>query len=146
MPFDTVPRYVRDTSSRLLKRIRPLLHLHWNPPIRGAPHQRYNVPPCDTLTPHQLQFLLPDLDPSPVNDPSTPPECLVEAVRNLRQFLPIECKLLGRGDLNITGSHPVAAGGLADVWVGEMNGTIVAIKSFRRHASSSCLPVYLVSG
>jgi len=82
-----------------------------------------------------------------MTDPSTPPEHLIDAVRNLKPFLPIGYGMLGQGDLKILGSYPVDASGFADVWIGELNdGTAVAIKSLRYYSSSSRLPVYLVSG
>jgi len=80
-------------------------------------------------------------------NPSTPPEHLVDAVRDLKPILPIGCELLGQGDLKIMGSHPIDAGGIADVWAGKMNdGTTVAIKSHRCYSASSRLPIYLVCG
>ncbi|KAF9646912.1 kinase-like protein [Thelephora ganbajun] len=79
-----------------------------------------------------------------MNDPGTPPEQLVDAVRNLSPFLLNGSEMLGQEDLKITGPHPINAGGFANVWVGERNdGTTVAIKSYRYYASSSCLPIYL---
>ena len=80
-----------------------------------------------------------------MSNPGTPPNSLVSCVRHLEEFLPDGCQLLGPDDLKITGSVPVDAGGLADVWIGEKNGTTVAIKSFRYYVSQSPLPVYLVS-
>lgn len=74
------------------------------------------------------------------------PEHLVGAVHNLKPFLPSGCEILGHGDLKITGSRPVDAGGFADIWVGERDdGTKVAIKSHRCYSSSSCSPIYSVS-
>jgi len=53
---------------------------------------------------------------------------------------------MGQGDLKVTGSRPIDAGGFADIWVGERDdGTKVAIKSQRYYSSSSCLPIYSVS-
>ena len=92
------------------------------------------------------QSLPPEIDLSPMNNPGTQPENLIDAVRNLQPFLPSGCELLGQGDLKITCSYPIDAGGFADVWLGEMNdGMTVAIKSHRYYSSSSCLSVYLVS-
>lgn len=134
---------IRGTFSRLLKRIRLLLLLYRSSP-RDAPHERCKVPSCDIHTLQQLPFLPPDFDFSIVNNSDASPQRLVDAVRNFKPFLPIRCEVFGRGDLTITGSRPIAAGGWGDVWVGEMNGTMVAIKSYRYNASSSRLPVYLV--
>jgi hypothetical protein len=78
-------------------------------------------------------------------DSSTPSEHLVDVVHNLKPFLPNGCEMLGQGDLKITGSHPIGAGGFADIWVGKRgNGTKVAIKSYRYYSSSNCLPIYSV--
>jgi len=94
---------------------------------------------------HSLS-LPPEINFSLANNTGTPPEHLVDAVRNLRPFLPIGCELLGEGDLKFVGSTPIDAGGFADVWVGERgDGTKAAIKSYRYYSSSSCLPTYLVS-
>lgn len=74
------------------------------------------------------------------------PEELVDAVRGLKQLLPIGCELFGEGDLKLVGSRPIDVGGFADVWVGERNdSTVVAVKSRRYYSSSSYLPVYSVS-
>ena len=97
-------------------------------------------------SPDRSLSLPPEIDFSPVNNTGTPPEHLVDAVRNLRPFLPIGCELLGEGDLKVVGSSPIDAGGFADVWVGERDdGTKVAIKLYRYYSSSSCLSTYLVS-
>ena len=87
-----------------------------------------------------------DVDLSFMTNPGTPPDHLVDTVHNFGPFLPIECELLGHGDLKIVGLRPIDAGGFADVWIGERcDGTKVAIKSHRHYSSSSCLLVYLVS-
>ena len=133
-------RHFRCPLSRLLKNLRLPLHLHWGFPSRRAPHKQCNAPA------HSLRFLSQELDFLPSNDHSTPPKSLVDAVRNLKRSLPTGCELLGQGDLEIIGPLPIAAGGSADVWIGERNGTTVVVKAYRYYASSSCLPVYLVSG
>ena len=82
-----------------------------------------------------------------MTNPSTPVEQLVDAVQNLKQFLPDGCELFGQGDLKIIGPYPAGAGGSADIWLAEMSdGIRVAIKSYRYYSSSSRLSVYLVSG
>jgi hypothetical protein len=96
--------------------------------------------------PDQSQFLPPEIELSPMSDPGTPPEHIVDIVHKLKPFLPSGCGLLGQGDLKITGLCPIDVGGFAEVWVGETNdGTRVAIKVHRYYSSSSCLPVCLVS-
>jgi len=133
----------RSTVSRLLLYPRPPFDPRGTSPSRGGRHEQCGFS-CVADTPDQS--LPPEIDLSPMNNPGTPPEKLIDAVRSLKLFLPSKCELLGQGDLKITGSYPIDAGGFADVWVGQMNdGTTVAIKSHRYYASSSCLPVYLVS-
>ena len=112
---------------------------------RGARRKRCDVS-CAPRSSDRSQPLLPDLDLSFMNDPGTPPEQLVVAVQNLKPFLPSGCEVLGEGDLKIPGPYPASGDGFAEMWVGEMkDGTRVAIKSQRRHASSSSLPAFLVS-
>lgn len=53
----------------------------------------------------------------------------------LLQFLPPDFQLLGQEDLDIVGTRPIAAGAFADVWVGQMGGKKVAVKSYRRYDS-----------
>jgi len=135
----------RDAFPHLLIYLRLLFYPQGTPPSRGARHDRCDMPShtIDALD-HSLS-LPPDIDLSPVNNTGTPPEHLVDTVRNLGPLLPIGCELLGQGDLKIIGSSPVDAGGFADIWVGERDdGTKVAIKSYRYYSSSSCLPTYLV--
>ena len=145
MPSKHLPFHVGEAFPRLLLYLRLLFHPRGTSPT-GVQHEQ-----CG-MSSHAVDVLdyslsLPsEVDLSSMANPGTPPEHLVDAVRNLGPFLPIECELLGQGDLKIVGSHPIDAGGFADVWVGEMyDGTKVAIKSHRHYSSSSCLPVYLVS-
>ena len=139
------PSQAESNLLRLLRYPRRLLLPNGSPSSRDGRHERCDVP----CTPHSLdppQPLLPDLNLSFMNNPGTPPEQLVVAVQNLKQFLPSGCEVLGEGDLKIPGPYPTSEGGFADVWLGEMkDGTTVAIKSQRRHSSLSCLPAFLVS-
>ena len=138
-----LPFYARSTVSRFPLYPRSPFHPRGTPPSRGGQHERCGFS-CVADTPDQS--LLPEIDLSPMNNPGTSPENLIDAVRNLKPFLPSGYELLEQGDLKITGSYPIDAGGFADAWVGEMNdGTTVVIKSHRYYSSSSCLPVYLVS-
>ena len=145
-PSKHLPFHVGEAFPRLLLYLRLLFHPQGTSTPTGAQHEQYDMPShaVDVLD-HPLS-LLPEVDLSSMANPGIPPEHLVDTVRNLGPFLPTECELLGQGDLKIVGSHPIDAGGFADVWVGEMyDGTKVAIKSHRYYSSSSCLPVYLVS-
>jgi hypothetical protein len=137
---------VRDTFSRLLRYLRPLFHLHETPTPKRTQYEGCGTPPCGVIAPDWLQSPLPELDLSPINGIGASPERLVIAVQKLKPFLPTGYELLAHGDLEITGQLPIDAGGFADVWAGEWNGTLVAIKSYRCYSSSNCLPVYLVSG
>ena len=131
----------------LLSYPRRLLHPHKVPPPRNARHSEGSeIHSSLAETPDQSEPLPLEIGLSPLACPSALPEHLVDAVRRLKPFLPIRCEVLGQGDVKIIGSHPIDAGGFADVWRGERNdGTTVAIKSLRHYSSSSCLPVYSVS-
>jgi len=126
--------------------LRLLFRPQETPASRSLHHDQYDIPFCAVDEPDQSQLLPPEIDLSPMNNLNTPPEHLVDAVRNLEPFLPTGCELLGQEDLKIISSYPIAAGGFADVWAGERNdGTAIAIKSYRRYSSSTCLLIYSVS-
>jgi hypothetical protein len=146
MPFKTLPLRAGDAFLRLL--LYPALFFRG----QGASHSRdthhglYRMPSLSVDSLDHSLSLLPEVDLSPMNDPSTPSEDLVDAVHNLKPFLPSGCEIMGQGDLKIAGSGPINAGGFADIWVGKRDdGTKVAIKSYRHYSSSSSLPIYLVS-
>jgi len=146
MPTKRLFLRAKDALPRLLIYLHLLFRPQVAPPSRGAQHDQCGMPSgtADALD-HSLS-LPPEIDFSSVNNTGTPPENLVDAVRNLQPFLPTGCELLGEGDLKVFGSSPIDAGGFADVWVGERDdGTKVAIKSYRHYSSSGCLPIYLVS-
>ena len=88
----------------------------------------------------------PEIDQSLPIDPVALCEHLVDLVLHLRPLLPDSCRWMERGALEIVGTHPFAAGGVADVWLGMMGDHKVAIKSYRRYSSSNYLPTYVVSG
>ena len=141
-----LPPHLGEAFPRLLLDFRLFLHPQRIPPLTGAHHEWYDVPSRAVDVLDHLLSLSSEVDLSSMANPGTPPDHLVDAVHNLGPFLPIECELLGHGDLKIVGPHPINAGGFADVWIGERcDGTKVAIKSHRHYSSSSCLPVYLVS-
>jgi hypothetical protein len=73
-------------------------------------------------------------------------EHLVDLVLYLRPLLPDSCRWMEQGALEIVGTYPFAAGGIADVWVGMIGDRRVAIKSYRCYSSSNYLPTYVVSG
>ena len=121
-------------------------HPRESSPRRTSRHQGSKIHPRPVEARGRPGSLPLETDLSAMTNPSALPEHLVEAVLRLRSFLPIGCELLGQDDLKTVGTHPIDAGGFADVWIGERNdGTTIAIKSHRYHSSSSCLPVYLVS-
>ena len=134
-PFFRLPRYLHRHSHRR----------ETSPPKRTL-FEGSETQLCHTEAPKQLELPALEIVLSSVTNPGTPPEHLVDAVRCLKPFLPIGCELLGQDDLRIVGSSPIDADGFADVWVGERNdGTVVAIKSHRHHATLSCRSIYLVS-
>jgi hypothetical protein len=49
----------------------------------------------------------------------------------LRSFMPPTCRFLGSEDVEPSGTHPVAAGGFADIWEAIYDGRKVALKSYR---------------
>ena len=145
MPSKQLPFHLGEAFPRLLLRLRLLFHPQWIPPLTVTHHERCDVPSRAIDILDHLLSLPSEVDFSSMTNPGTPPKHLVDTVHNLSSFLPIECELLGQGDLKIVGSHPIDAGGFADVWVGERcDGTKVAIKSHRHYSSSSCLSVCLV--
>ena len=147
MPPSHLPFYARIIVSRLRLHSCPLSDPHGLSPPRDARHEWCSFS-CAADAPDQSQFLPSEIDLSPLSNPSISPEQIIDAVHNLKSFLLTNgCELLGQEDLKIAGSCPIDAGSFADVWAGEMkDGTAVAIKSYRRYSSLSCLPVYQVSG
>ena len=146
MPSKHFPFHARNAFSRFLMYPRPLCHPQGIPPPRHTQHEWCDTPSrtVDALD-HSLSLPL-EIDLSPLDSPDTPPEHLVDAVRNLGPFLPTGCELFEQEDLKIVGIHPIDAGGFADLWVGvRKDGTKVAIKSHRCFSSLSCLPAYLVN-
>jgi len=148
MSSKTLPLRTRATVFHLIPRVRLLFYPHGISPSRGRQRAwsdlRSSVRNVDA--PENSLSLPPQIDLSQMINPGTPPEHIVDAVRSLKPFLPIGYEVLGQGDLTITGSCPINAGGFANVWAGKMkDGTVVAVKSHRHYSSSSCLPVYLVS-
>ena len=137
--------YFRDTSG-IRKYLRQFLHHRRSPFFGDVRREWFTVPSHDALAPGRIQSFPQELDLSPFASPDTPPDRLADAIRDLKLFLPKDCKLLGAEDLKITGQFPIDAGGFSDVWVGERNGTTVIIKSYRYNASSDLSSIYLVSG
>ena len=70
---------------------------------------------------------------------------LVNLAGRLRPFLPAKYYWLGQDDLKVVGTHPVDAGGFADVWVGKMGDRRIAIKSYRWSASADHVQIYEAS-
>ena len=70
---------------------------------------------------------------------------LVDLAGRLRPSLPPSCRWLRQEDLEVVGTRPVSAGGLADIWIGEIGNRKVAVKSYRCYASTSCMSTYKVS-
>ncbi|KAF9778053.1 kinase-like domain-containing protein [Thelephora terrestris] len=134
--------HAKVSFSRLLGHLCLLFHPH----SRGTLSEE-----CDTFehatNPPALMgpgSLPPDVDLSSFNDPSTSTKKLVDSVLRLRPSLPVSCGLFRHNDLNITGQHPLDAGGSAKIWLCEENdGKKAVIKSYRYYSSSSRLPAFL---
>ena len=92
------------------------------------------------------QQLPPGIDQSLSTDPGAVCEHLVDLVGHLRSLLPGSCEWLEQGSLEVVGEHPIDAGGVADIWVGNIGDRKVAIKVYRCYSSSNYLPTYVVSG
>ena len=134
--------------SHHLTHLSQLLHPHRTSPPRRVQYEGSEIHSCFCEAHGQLGLLALEIDPSPIVNPvgGALPEHLIDVVHNLKPLLPVGCELLGLGELKTVGSRPIDAGGFADVWIGERNdGTMVAIKSYRYHSSSSCLPGFSVS-
>ena len=89
-----------------------------------------------------------DKPESPPPDIDCPPtmgrNVLIDLAGRLRLSLPPSSRWFGPGDLRVIVTRLVDAGGFADLWVGEMVGRKVAIKSYRCYLSGSCMPIYKV--
>lgn len=147
MPPKHLSFSARDDFSRVLASLRQSFNLGRTTPSRSVQHEGpAKTPRGVQALAGQLQSLPPEVDLSFVNNPSTSPEHLVDAVQLLKPHLPIGCQLFGQGDMKIVGPFPIDAGGFADIWVGEMSDeTVVAVKSYRYYSLSSHLPIYSVS-
>ena len=147
MPSNNQHSPITNNFSRLLKHLALLFRLRrTSSPPGGVQREQGNLPYPYVLPLNQpQQSLVQGLDLSFIKSLGTPPKCLTDVVWNLEPFLPDGCELLGRRDLTITGPHPISAGGAANVWMGEKNGAVVAVKSLRYYASSNGLDAHLVS-
>jgi len=104
MPTKNFPLRAKDALPRLLIHLHLLFNRQGTHPSRGAQHDQCGMPSCSTGTPDRSLSLPPEINFSLVNNTGTPPEHLINAVRNLRPFLPIGCELLGEGNLKVVGS------------------------------------------
>ena len=77
-------------------------------------------------------------------DPDALREHLIDLVSRIPSLLPESGEWLERGVLDVVGEHPIAAGDVADVWVGMMGNRKVAIKSYRYCSTSNYMPAYVV--
>ena len=124
------PLRPKDSFSRLLTSIRLLFHPRaLLEGVDASTSRTISVP--DQLLPIDSGMLY---------------EHLVDLVHHLQSLLPGSCEWLEQGALEFVGEHPVDAGGVADIWVGEMdNRRKVAIKAYRCYSSSNNFPTYVVS-
>ena len=100
--------------SRLLASLRLLLHL--KTPLEGS-----DAPSRTTGAPDQSELFPLEIGQSPSIDPGPLCEHLVGLVRHLRSPLLASCEWLERGALEFVGGRPIDAGGVADIWIGEMD-------------------------
>ena len=70
-------------------------------------------------------------------------DALVDLASRLSSSLPTNCQRLGQHDLKVVGTHPIDAGGFADVWPGEMGGRKVAVKSYRCYLSTDSASTHI---
>ena len=89
-----------------------------DPATRSSPHSALRT------TPRDYHSLTADLG-APIN-----------MADRLRHSPVADCLWLGQEDLKVVGTHPIDAGGFADVWIGELDNRKVAIKSYRCSASA----------
>ena len=125
--------------SRLLASLRLLLHL--KTPLEGS-----DAPSRTTGAPDQSELFPLEIGQSPSIDPGPLCKHLAGLVRHLRSPLLASCEWLEQGALEFVGGRPIDAGGVADIWIGEMNNRKVAIKVYRCYSSSNNFPTYVVSG
>lgn len=137
---------IRRTLSHPLRYLCLLFYSYSISPSRRTQHEECNTSFRETIAPDWLHSLPPGLDLSLINKTGASPERFVDAIRYLKPFLPPGYKLLEQGDLKVVGKFPVDADGFADLRIGEWNGTLVMVKSFRCYTSSNGLLSYLVSG
>jgi len=97
-----------------------------------------DVPDRSGLAPQAVDRSLP-MDPDEVC------EHLIDLVSRIPSLLPDSGEWLERGVLEVIGGHPIAAGDVADIWVGILGNRKVAIKSYRYSSSSNYMPTYVVS-
>ena len=130
---------LKDSFSRILTFLRPLFHLK-------TPFEGVDASSCANGVPGRSESFPWEFDQSLSIDPGASCEHLVGLVCHLRSLLSDSCEWLEPGTLEFTEAHPVNAGGVADVWVGEMDNRKVAIKAYRCYSSSNNLVTYMVSG
>ena len=127
----------------------------------NGPHSRSNclLPPATALRIRVLQLEGGDLhlhtadthdqsESTPLENNhflTTDYEELVNLSDRFRPFLPANYPWLGQDDLEVVGTHPVDAGGFADVWVGKMGDQRIAVKSYRCWASVDHVQIYEAS-
>lgn len=75
----------------------------------------------------------PEVTSSPASDPedTLPLQRYAQVARDSLSSLPFSCILLSPEDIELTGEHPVAAGGFADIWKAKHDGREVVLKTYR---------------
>lgn len=123
--------------SRLLARLGLL-------PRPCAPLNGANLPSPATDVLHQQGTSTLEIDQGLPTDPDVLCELLVELVSHLQPLLSGDCEWLKEGAIEVTDDRPVAAGEVANIFVGMKGNHKVAIKHYRFYSTSDYLPTYIV--
>lgn len=69
--------------------------------------------------------------PTPSSDVISLSQHYLQIARVLQSFMPPTCRLSSLEDVKPIGDHPIAAGGVADIWEAVYDGRKVVLKSYR---------------
>ena len=69
--------------------------------------------------------------PTPVPDVISLSQHYSQMARALQSLMPSTCRWLSPEDVKSIGDHPMAAGGIADIWEAMCDGSEVVLKSYR---------------
>ena len=66
-----------------------------------------------------------------ISDRLSPCQRYVQMAQGIRSSLSPTHNWVNSADISLTGEHPAAAGGFANIWEGVLNGRKVVVKSYR---------------